>query len=312
MKHHRRTLAAIGLSLSIAACSLVVPPLSVAAGKIKVSFSIATRRSPERFDVVQLTNHERYCVRYYFQSYGKTGVRDSNYGDEIRAGQTRYFEADPINEGDRSFMKFYRCGHSKVILATVHFVFARGYHYSPPIRSASRASASASPSHGTLRPQTILDAIHQALHSGDRTQNRNCRFGGSNPFPNVPCRHDHILPTSAFSTPSAGGFTADCKNPYISTFHYYELTTGGLRFSTCGPLGVWGPRKSRLGQFQRPLNNVGRTIEASIGVSYDEPPTRIGGNRRATTAIYQCPASGQPGVREIRIRRDGTTALTPC
>ena len=131
MKHHRRTFAVIGLSLTTAAWSLVAAPLSVAASKIKVSFSIAAELNRGGNDVVRLSNHEHFCVGYYFQSYSKTGAPDSNYGFEIRPRKTTSFEAPSSDEGERSTMTFYRCGHYKKGLPTVRFVFAREYKYAP-------------------------------------------------------------------------------------------------------------------------------------------------------------------------------------
>lgn len=135
MKHHCRTLAVIGLCLSIAACSLMAAPLSAAAGKINVSFSIAAHRNAEGNDVILFVSHVPFCVAYAFQSY-ENGRPDSQYGDEIRAGKKAGFEAPTSDEGERSTMKFYRCGHYKTVLATARFVFVRGYRYSTPSRAA--------------------------------------------------------------------------------------------------------------------------------------------------------------------------------
>jgi hypothetical protein len=167
----------------------------------------------------------------------------------------------------------------------------------------------------SLQPQTVLDAIHQALHPGDHTQNNNCHIGGYNPFPKVPCRHDRILPTTAFLTPSRGGFTTACDNPYISTYHYYEITPAGQRFYTCGPLGVW-PHKAHVGEFQPALDHLGQMIEAVAGVSAGQTTTRVGGNRQAIVATYQCPSAGTDastsGVKEVRIGRSGRTIRVGC
>ena len=128
MKHDRRRLAVIALCLSIAACSLIAAPLSVAAGKIKVSFSIAAHRNAEGNDVILFVSHVPFCVAYAFQSY-ENGRPDSQYGDEIRPGKKAGFEAPSSDEGEHSTMKFYRCHNLKAVLATVHFVFGRGYRH---------------------------------------------------------------------------------------------------------------------------------------------------------------------------------------
>jgi len=180
---------------------------------------------------------------------------------------------------------------------------------------ASSLAAASSSSQSSLRPQTVLDAIHAAIHSGDGTQNHNCQLGGPNPLPPKPCRHDRILPTSAFLTASRGSFTTDCANPYISTFRYYEISTLGQRYRTCGPHGVW-PRKAHVGEFQAALDRIGQMIQGSIGLHDQQTTVRVGGSRRAITATYQCPpveaGTSPSGVKEIRIGRDDRATMVGC
>jgi hypothetical protein len=179
----------------------------------------------------------------------------------------------------------------------------------------SGALAGAASASSSLRPQTVLNAIHQALHPGDHTQNHNCQIGGPNALPPKPCRHDRILPTSAFLTASRGGFTTACDNPYISTYRTYEISTLGQRFKTCGPLGVW-PHKAHPGEFQATLDSIGGTIAAAAGVSIDQTATQIRGNRLIVRASYECPAvkagASPSGVKEVRIGRSGKATIADC
>ncbi|MHB8242655.1 MAG: hypothetical protein ACYDHN_11760 [Solirubrobacteraceae bacterium] len=119
----RRRYVVIGLLGALAAGSLVGAPLSAATGKVDVSFAIAAHRSAKGNDVVRLTNHEHRCVGYEFRSY------ETSEGDEVLAGKSARFEVDISQEHKPAIMRFYRCGHFSATLATVHYMFVRGYSY---------------------------------------------------------------------------------------------------------------------------------------------------------------------------------------
>jgi hypothetical protein len=187
----------------------------------------------------------------------------------------------------------------------------------------ARVSSHALRHHTGLRPQIILNKIHDSLHSGDHTQNGNCHIGGYNPFPHVPCRHDRVRPTSASLNPDGGGFRTDCRDPYISTYHYYKISPLGQAFRTCGPLTVW-PKKSTFGEFTKPLSTLGDMIQSSVKLHYPEATTGIAGNRAKVTAHYECPGPvsgqnpGQPnpatteGVKAISIDVHHRALVTLC
>lgn len=195
---------------------------------------------------------------------------------------------------------------------------------------ATQSSGEVLHRHSNLTTQTMLDKIYKVMHrfSDDNTQNNNCHLGGYNPFPKVPCSHNRVVPTSAFLNPNAGGFKTDCKNPYISTYHYYKITPIGQSYHTCGPGvipgGLGNPdQKSTPGEFQKKLNFQGNIIQKSVKLNYQETSARVGGNRKEIAATYKCPIpdtdsgltgqSPQPkGVKKIIINRNHTATTVMC
>lgn len=183
----------------------------------------------------------------------------------------------------------------------------------------------------TLTPQDVLNRIHGILHryADDSTQNNNCHLGGDNPLPHVPCRHDRILPTSAFLTPSSGGFKTNCRNPYVGTYHYYRITPTGQSYHTCGPGpipgGIGREQRTKSGEFQEQLTHQGNALQRSVGLAYQEATTSIKGDSESVTAFYQCPAQGtatppsqeapvdaSEGVAELVLYRSRRTTISMC
>ena len=202
-----------------------------------------------------------------------------------------------------------------------------------PARSVASSEA-VSLRYSKLKPQNVLNKIHGVLHqfSDDHTQNNNCKLGGYNPFPKVPCSHDRVLPTNAFLNPNAGGFKTNCENPSVGTYHYYKITPTGQSYHTCGPGVIPGgigseEQHTTPKQFQKKLNRLGNhVVQGSVNLSYQERVARVGGSRKRITAWYQCPETNSgsvatetppetatlEGVKRIVIGRNHKAAITEC
>lgn len=208
-----------------------------------------------------------------------------------------------------------------------------------PFAAEATQSSAVQHRHSSLKPQTVLNKIHRILHrysidtlsahkGGDNICDLRGIIPGVPPYPR--CKHAVATLTSAFLTPSSGGFKTKCDNPAASTYHSYDIYTYGQKYHTCGPgpcpggLGNGCQQQIKPDEFQSKLNHQGMVIEDSVNLHF--PPqtaTRIGGNRKQTTATYECPTPATDpvapetntviqGIRKIIIRRGRSAAVTTC
>jgi hypothetical protein len=160
-----RTIGACAALVLLAATGLGSPASASAPKVLNVPFSIGTQRNHEGNDSILFTNHERFCVNYDFVSYEAGGRPDSNYGNELPAGKRRGFFAPSVIEGEKATMQFYRCHHLKgPPLATVKFVFERGYKYVPGRRTGNSASASAASGAYEQQPAPLHSVRYLRAH----------------------------------------------------------------------------------------------------------------------------------------------------
>jgi hypothetical protein len=152
--------------------------------------------------------------------------------------------------------------------------------------------------HSTMSTQKVLNRIHARLPVGD-----------------YQAKGEKIRPYEAYLEPNSGGFKTHCEYRYSETWKSYSINPEGTSGQSCRVAPYPPETKSNPGEFKPAMNDIGRHIRESVGITVREHTNRIYGTRKEVTAIYTCPPAPTKAPKKIVLDKAKTgshATITSC